>query len=185
MFDTKLLFYLKNETTPKMNINSVSFFQNEEVKQVGNDCELILAAWNVKTPENLGHIIRLGHNAGAKKVLFINKNNNYRESKIRKVAGFSFDQMDWQIISADEFFTLLNGTFQLLILETCEGSTNIFETQLPDRAIILAGNESHGLPPEVIAKRQLKIHIPMPGDCKSMNVSHALSVAAFEWYRQH
>ncbi len=185
MFATKLLFYLKNETTPKMNINSVSFFQNEEVKQVPENCELMLASWHLKNPENLGHIIRLGHNVGARKVLFINDDDDtYRESKIRKTAGFSFEQMDWQMITEDEFFTFTQNA-SLIILETCPGSSNIFETKLPDRAILLAGNESNGLAADIISKGNLKVHIPMPGSCKSMNISHALSVAAFEWYRQH
>ena len=30
----------------------------------------------------------------------------------------------------------------------------------------------------------LKVYIPMPGGCKSMNISHALTVAGFEWYRR-
>ncbi len=73
---------------------------------------------------------------------------------------------------------------RLVILETCSGSTNIFETKLPKKIILLGGNESHGLPADILEKSKCKIFIPMPGGSKSMNVSHALTVAAFEWYRQ-
>ena len=167
-----------------MNTNSVSFFKNEPVKAVPEDTHLILAAWEIVNPENMGHIIRLAHNVGAQKVLFVSQKENRNISKIKKTAGFSYEQQDWQLISEDDFFSFLNEKFELIVLETCEGSKNIYSEKLPAKTILLAGNESHGLPVEVIEKSKLKMHIPMPGGCKSMNISHALSVAGFEWYRQ-
>lgn len=168
-----------------MKTNSVQFFNDIKIKQVCSNCELILAAWEVKNPSNMGHIIRLAHNAGAAKVLFAGELKNYRESKIKKTAGFSFDQMDWQIVNPLNFFKYMDSKTEVTLLETCEESTSIFETELPEKVMILAGNEVHGLPQEVITHYRKKVHIPMPGGCKSMNISHALSVAAFEWYRQH
>jgi tRNA G18 (ribose-2'-O)-methylase SpoU len=167
-----------------MNTNSVRFFQEKQLKPVSQNCELILAAWEIKNPSNLGQIIRLAHNAGAQKVYFINNCPVFRESKIKKTAGFSFDQMNWKILSKEEFFSGIKENQQLVVLETCSGSENIFEADLPEKIILLAGNESHGLPPEIIQKSKKKIFIPMPGGCKSMNISHALAVASFEWYRQ-
>jgi tRNA G18 (ribose-2'-O)-methylase SpoU len=167
-----------------MNTNSVRFFQEKQVKPVSQNCELILTAWEIKNPSNLGQIIRLAHNVGAVKVYFITDDPNYRESKIKKTAGFSFDQMNWKFISEEKFFAGIEEDQQLVVLETCSGSENIFETKLPGKTIILAGNESHGLPPQIIQKSKKKIFIPMPGGCKSMNISHALAVASFEWYRQ-
>jgi len=167
-----------------MNTNSVAFFSNQKIKPVPENNDLILAVWEIGNPENIGMVIRLAHNVGAKKMLFVNEKINFRESKIKKIAGFSFNQMDWEFISQEDFFKFLESDFELVVLETCEGSENIFDTNLPDKTIILAGSESRGLPANIIEKSDIQIHIPMPGSCKSMNISHALSVAAFEWYRQ-
>lgn len=167
-----------------MNTNSVEFFKNHKVNQPAEQKEIILAVWEIGNPGNIGHIIRLAHNVGAKKVLFVNDEPNFRSSKIKKTAGFSFEQMDWEFISQANFTELLKGKQQLTVLETCEDSENIFTANLPDKTILLAGNESHGLPTEIIEKSDFQVHIPMPGDCKSMNISQALSVAAFEWFRQ-
>lgn len=131
-----------------MNTNAVKFFSEQKTNEFSPDTGLILAVWEIINPGNIGQIIRLGHNVGAHKILFV------------------------------------NADYKLVILETCTGSKNIFSVELPKKAIILAGSESHGIPIEVIEKGTLKIYIPMRGDCKSMNVSQALSVAAFEWYRQ-
>jgi tRNA (cytidine/uridine-2'-O-)-methyltransferase len=167
-----------------MNTNSVDFFTNNNIQALSKKQELILAVWEIGNPENTGQVIRLAHNVGAKKVLFINEEINFRSSKIKKTAGFSFEQMPWEFILKKEFFALFENEFKLVVLETCDGSTNIFTQPLPDKTLLLAGSESYGLPPEIIEKSDLQIHIPMPGECKSMNVSHALSVASFEWFRQ-
>ena len=166
-----------------MIINSVDFFTKEPIT-FPTDCELIIAAWKIKNPENLGHIIRMGHNVGAKQILFIGEVKERRESKIKKTAGFSYEQQNWMVVDEETFFSTIAKDFELAILETCEGSTNIFNTELPKKTILLGGNESHGLPENIISKSDLKVHIPMPGGCKSMNISHALSTAAFEWFRQ-
>jgi tRNA G18 (ribose-2'-O)-methylase SpoU len=169
----------------KMNTNSVKFFNEQEVNQVPGESKIILAAWEVKNPSNLGKIIRLGHNLNAEKILFINDDPTYRESKIKKTAGFSFEQASWEILSTEAFFSFIKSNEgQLVVLETCEGAKNIYHEKLPQKMILLAGNESYGLPAEIISISKQKVYIPMPGGCKSMNISQALSVAGFEWYRQ-
>ncbi len=185
MFCTKLLFYLNNETKAVMNTNSVTFFKNHPVEPVPETRKLIIAAWKISNPNNMGHIIRMGHNLGVERVLFIDDDVNKRESKIKKTAGFSFEQQPWEVIAEKQFLTSIPDDYQLVVLETCEGSGNIYNTDFPAKTILLGGNESYGLPGNVIKNSVLKVHIPMPGNCKSMNISHALTVAGFEWYRQN
>ena len=168
-----------------MNTNSVDFFKNQPVGSVPETHKLIIAAWKISNPNNMGNIIRMGHNLNAEKIFFIDDEIEKRESKIRKTAGFSFDQQPWEIITKETFFTMISNETKLVVLETCEGSKSIYETELPEKMILLGGNESHGLPETIIKKSELQIHIPMPGGCKSMNISHALTVAGFEWYRQN
>jgi tRNA G18 (ribose-2'-O)-methylase SpoU len=167
-----------------MNTNSVAFFKQTNIPDSDKNHELIIAVWELKNPGNVGHIIRLAHNIGASCVLFINENTFFRESKIKKTAGFSFDQMNWKFITKNDFFLLIENGIVPVLLETCAGATNLFSTELPDRMLLIAGNESFGIPVELLEKCPQKVFIPMPGSCKSMNVSHAISVASFEWYRQ-
>lgn len=167
-----------------MNTNAVKFFNANKTKKNPDNAELIIAVWEIINPGNIGQIIRMAHNVGARNVLFVNDEPDFRESKIKKTAGFSIDQMGWKFISRQDFLSMINTGYTLVVLETCSGSKNIFEVDLPEKSILLAGNESQGIPTEVIKMSNIQVHIPMPGGCKSMNISHALSVAAFEWYRQ-
>lgn len=167
-----------------MNTNSVDFFNKNKIHPLPKSRQLILAAWGIGNPENIGQIIRMGHNVGAQKVLFYSDESKFRATKIKKTAGFSYQQMDWQFLPESSFSDQQFEDFSIVALETSEGSQNIYQTHLPDKILLLAGSESHGLPQEILSRCNLSVHIPMPGDCKSMNISHALSVAAFEWYRQ-
>lgn len=167
-----------------MNTNSVQFFEKNPIENNTNDSELIVAAWKVSNPENIGKIIRLAHNVGASEALFVKGKEIHRESKIKKTAGFSFDQMPWSFISEETFLSKYLLDYSLTSLETCDGATNIYKTHLPKKNIILAGSESHGIPERIIEFSKVKVFIPMQGGCKSMNISNALSVATFEWYRQ-
>ena len=167
-----------------MNTNAVDFFKNNPVGSDGSDRKLIIAAWQLKNPDNMGKIIRLAHNVGAERVLFIQGSEQQRESKIRRTAGFSYDQMPRQIISEEEFTAEYLENYSLTVLETCEGASNIFTQHIPGKTILLGGSESHGIPAHIIEKSECKVFIPMHGGCKSMNISNALSVAAFEWLRQ-
>ena len=168
-----------------MNTNSVDFFKTHPENIIPETHKLIVATWDISNPNNMGHIIRMGHNLGVEKVLFIDDNFQKRQSKIKKTAGFSFKQQAWEIISENQFFSLVANGTKLVALETCDGSKSIYEVELPEKMILLGGNESHGLPEHILRRSDLKVHIPMPGGCKSMNISHALSVAAFEWFRQN
>ena len=167
-----------------MNTNSVEFFKsrNPEVTPEGSD--IIIAAWKLANPENIGKIIRMAHNLAANEALFIKGSETHRQSKIKKTAGFSFEQMNWSFISETDFLKQTDDGFQICALETCDESRNIYETKLPQKTILLAGSESHGIPEEILKHCKHKIYIPMPGGCKSLNISNAISIAAFEWYRQ-
>ena len=167
-----------------MNTNSVQFFKSKNPEAAPEGSEIIIAAWKLANPENIGKIIRMAHNLGAREVLFIKGEEVHRESKIKKTAGFSFDQMKWNFISEQDFMKMIPGNLQLTALETCDNSCNIYQTHLPGKTILLAGSESHGIPEKILEHCNCKVYIPMPGACKSLNISNALSVAAFEWYRQ-
>jgi tRNA G18 (ribose-2'-O)-methylase SpoU len=167
-----------------INTNSVRFFNSKQHDNLPLNSKIIIAAWHIANPENIGKIIRLAHNIGASEALFVKGKEEHRQSKIKKTAGFSFDQMNWNFVSEADFLKKITTGFELCCLETCDGSTNIYHTVLPRKILLLAGSESHGIPENILIQSKSKVYIPMPGGCKSLNISNALSIATFEWYRQ-
>lgn len=175
--------YLKEKDIPRtMETNSIVFFNGRKYPQLSG--KPIIAAWQIINPENIGNMIRLADNVGADDVFILGTNFQLRMSSIKKTAGLSFDNVRLTFIGPEDFFSQLIVGTQVVAIETSEDSTNIFATKLPEDVVFLLGNERNGLPGEILQKSSVRVHIPMTGKCKSMNVSHALSVALFEWQRQ-
>jgi len=144
----------------------------------------IVVAYQIKTPENMGNILRLADNAGCKKVLIVTDDDNIRMSKVRKTAGLSYDSMNWELCKISELFQRIPSDYKTISLETSSDSESIFKTNLPEKMAIIVGNEIVGIDHDILDHSDLIIHIPLFGHNTSMNVSHALAVALFEWRRQ-
>lgn len=165
-----------------METNSVAFFQSENYPNIPE--KPIIAAWQIQNPGNIGSLMRLADNLGADQLFILDNEIEKRESSIKKTAGLSFKNIKLLFISFKEFMELIPEEYALTAIETSSNSTNIYKTKLPKKIAFLLGNEKHGLPEDILTQCKQSIHIPMTGKCKSMNVSHALSVCLFEWQRQ-
>lgn len=145
----------------------------------------IVIADQLRTPENMGAILRLAGNIGAQKVLFISdKEHGFKRFRIGKPSAGAIDKVDWQIIGKQEIMKQVPEGFSLVALETSEGAENIFQVRLPEKIAFLVGNEVLGISDEIMKLAHEAVYIPIPGQISSLNVSHALSIGMFEWLRQ-
>jgi tRNA G18 (ribose-2'-O)-methylase SpoU len=143
----------------------------------------IIVGINIKTPENIGNIIRLADNAGCKEALFVTNEENIRTTKIKKTASSSYNSVKWSFCKESELKLKIPSDYKWIAVETSSDSQNIFKTNLPNKVALFVGNEVAGIDSEILDKCEI-VHIPMLGNNTSMNVSHALAVALFEWQRQ-
>jgi tRNA G18 (ribose-2'-O)-methylase SpoU len=144
----------------------------------------IVIGYKIKTPENIGSIIRLADNVGCKEVFFIPETEALRKSKIKKTAASSFNSLKWSFCSIEDLNTKIPDDYKWIAIETSSDSVNIFSTQLPKKLVFMVGNEISGIDLKVLELCNKTVHIPLFGKNTSMNVSHALAVAIFEWQRQ-
>jgi len=165
-----------------METNSVAFFQSQNTPEL--PVKPIVAAWKVKNPQNVGSLMRLVDNLGCEELILLDDENDKREASIKKTAGLSYKNVQLRYQSADDFFQQIPEEYSVFAIETSDGATNVFQTELPQQIVFLLGSEMRGLPEELILKCSRVVFIPMTGKCKSMNISHALAVCLFEWQRQ-
>ncbi len=138
----------------------------------------------IRTPENIGSIIRLAANVGARLVVSI-ENEQHKEYKIKKTACMAWDYVRLVHCSTGDFAEHIPGDYTLVALETSPESKAIYSVALPRKMALLVGNEMHGIRQELLDKCPIHVNIPMTGAATSMNVSHATAVALFEWQRQN
>jgi len=144
----------------------------------------IIVGYKIKTPENIGSIIRLADNTACKEIFFIKDSEGVRESKIKKTASSSYNSVKWGFYSLEEISDKIPEDYKWIAIETSSDSKNIFISRLPQKVVLFVGNEINGISLDVLKKCEKTFHIPLIGTNTSMNVSHALAVAIFEWQRQ-
>lgn len=143
-----------------------------------------IVAVDLRAPENLGMALRLADAVGAARVVFVNAQEPL-QARFRKTARNADTFVPWEICDAETFLRKHVASLQPLIaVELTTLSTNLFETELPEHCTLVVGSEQHGIPAEILRVCERAVHIPLYGVNGSMNVTHALAVAVFEWRRR-
>lgn len=145
----------------------------------------IIIGDGLRTPENMGSVLRLSGNFNVLKTIFISEEaKRFRTFKIRKTASGG-EKTDWKIIEkiADLKAELPVG-YKLVALETTKDAQNIFNFTFPKKTALIVGNEVFGISDELLNMADYKVSIPLPGPVSSLNVTHALSIALFTCLEQ-
>lgn len=166
--------------------NSYELFKDLKTSKIYNTITRpVIIADNLRTPENMGSVLRLAGNIGAQKTLFISDSaHQFKNYKINKTASGAAEKTKWKIITLDELKDEIPIDYQLILLETIAQSAPIFDFNFFEKTVFVIGNEVHGVRQELLDLADHVLHIPIPGPVSSLNTTHALSIALFEWYRQ-
>ncbi len=73
----------------------------------------------------------------------------------------------------------------IVAVDNLEGSVPIERTELPERCILLFGQEGPGLTAEALAAADLAVEITQYGSTRSINASAAAAIVMHTWVRQH
>lgn len=146
----------------------------------------VIIADGLKSPENIGGLIRLADAMGSTKVLLVGDERiDMSGKKISRVARGTDKHIDIQCIPKIEFLGSCGGLQPMIALELTTRAENLLCTDLPEQCSLVIGSERHGISEEVLDKCQRAVFIPMYGINGSMNVTHALAIALYEWRKQH
>ena len=147
----------------------------------------IIVAADLQVPENMGSVLRLADAAGSRRVIFVSDTASIQtyNSRVHRTARNTESWIDIQVCDEPAFIRAAATLRPLIALEITTHSKNLFEVALPENCTIMIGNERHGIPRQLLAECNDAIHVPMYGVNGSMNVTHALAIALFEWRRQH
>ncbi len=171
----------------KMTKNSShTLFSNADFKKLsGKFYPPVIVAEKILSPENMGAILRLAGNMGALNVWFVyDEFPDFRQYKINRRSSGDSEKVKWDYIHYKNLFAVLPSGYHYVAVETTPDATDLYLERLPEKTVFFVGNERFGLSDELLAKIDTKVYIPLTGPISSLNVSHALSVALFEWFRQ-
>ncbi len=143
---------------------------------------------NLRSSFNVGSLFRVADCVGAEHIYLVGYTATpFDNESLRKTSLGSHEHQEWshhqKVLNAIQ--DLKAKGVAIYALETAQNSKNLhsFDFQKKPTAFVV-GNERFGLEASTLALCDAVISIPTFGVKNSLNVSNALSVAAFEWRRQ-
>jgi tRNA (cytidine/uridine-2'-O-)-methyltransferase len=136
-------------------------------------------------PPNTGNVIRLCANTGARLHLVYPLGFDWDDKRVRR-AGLDYHELanvthhqSWQACH-----DALIGR-RMIAVET-GGTLRVDEMQYRQDDVLVFGQETKGLPAEVLAAipPTQRVTLPMRPDNRSLNLSNAVAVTVFEAWRQ-
>lgn len=142
---------------------------------------------NVRSMYNVGSFFRTADAAAAEKLLLTGITACPPQSGIRKTALGAEENVRWEH-SRDPMpllDQLSERNYQIAAIETTPHAVDLFEWQPAFPVCIVFGHEVDGIRPELAARCDVHIRIPMLGSKHSLNVATAGGVVLFELLRKY
>ncbi|AUI87205.1 tRNA (uridine(34)/cytosine(34)/5-carboxymethylaminomethyluridine(34)-2'-O)-methyltransferase TrmL [Vibrio azureus] len=149
-----------------------------------------IALYEPEIAPNTGNIIRLCANCGANLHLIEPLGFDLEEKRVRR-AGLDYRDLA-RVTRHKNYQAFLEylqqekqGNFRLFACTTKTTGHHVDATYQPGD-VLMFGPETRGLPAEVIDSLPMeqRIRIPMMPDARSLNLSNAVAIIAFEAWRQ-
>ena len=142
----------------------------------------LLAVVGVTTPGNIGIIARSVAAAGLAGLVVPQEGCPAPNLPlvIKASAGYIFRTQVFSVADWGELLQLAQeANWPLIALDTGGERGSLFEHNSPPRALYLLGNESLGLPAELVKASQEVLTIPLAAGVDSLNVAAAATLVAF------
>jgi len=147
-----------------------------------------IVLYEPEIPPNTGNIIRLCANTGFTLHLIKPLGFSVSEKAFRR-AGLDYHEAASMQLHAnlDAAFSLILPRPGRIFACTTKGATNYSELSFKPEDTFLFGPETRGLPDKVLADDRVahRLRIPMRDGSRSLNLSNAVAVVAFEAWRQN
>lgn len=153
--------------------------ENKKISSTG----LVLVLDDLQDPGNLGTIIRTADWFGIRQIVCsLNTVDCYNPKVVQATMG--------ALANVSVIYTDLQMYLQKAeqpVYGTFLGGQNIYKTDLPEKAIVVIGNEGNGISPAVGTLVNHKITIPKSKNAlaESLNASVASAIIMSEYFRRH
>ncbi len=144
---------------------------------------LIFYLDHLRSAYNVGSLFRLGEALGIEALWLGGYTATPDNPKVAKAAMGCESKVPWT--SLPEGPLSLAQPYRLIALEVHPKAISILEPFDKVPTVLIAGNERFGIGPQLLSQCYEIRTIPMAGWKNSLNVTQALSIAAFEWKRQY
>lgn len=154
------------------------------LNQKGKKQDCLLALDGVGNPHNLGAIARTCAHFGISGVIMREPQLLHSGASLRTAEGGG-EYVD--ALKCDDMplaLRLCKEAGYTLVTTSSHGGQSLYQTALPEKVVIVFGEEMFGVSKNVAKAADIALQIPGTGKVESLNVSVAASLILGEWYRQ-
>ncbi|MDQ6603382.1 MAG: RNA methyltransferase [Chloroflexota bacterium] len=146
---------------------------------------LFVALHEIGNPGNLGTILRTVDAVGGDGILLIGDGTDpYHPSAVRASVGTLFRIPVVRVSGIEEVFSWSSAHGVSVVTTSARATYEHWQAVYPSPLLMLFGNEGRGLPPDIVARGDLSVRIPMHGSASSLNLAVAAGVLLYEVLRQ-
>ena len=172
---------LKKVSTLKSPNKVLGLFKIPKEKEINQD-KFMVALDGVNDPGNLGTIIRLCDWFGVTE-LVCSKNtvDCYNQKVVQSTMG-SLTRVNISYVDLQDFLS----NSKLPVFTADMDGENVYTSSLPEKAVLVMGNEANGISPEIAQTVKHALTIPRFGDLQqteSLNVAAATAILLSEFKR--
>ncbi len=147
-----------------------------------------LALDHISDPGNMGTILRIADWFGIDEIFYSKESVELYNPKVVQATMGSLFRIKAYEVDLEAMLELNKQKFQLPVIGTVLNGKNIFEQKLPTSAILMIGNESRGINPQLQKYFTLPVSIPSFNNnfesAESLNAAVATGIVCAEIKRQ-
>ncbi|WP_296620073.1 TrmH family RNA methyltransferase [Marivirga sp.] len=157
---------------------------HHEFNSASIEHQIVLIAENIRTPENVGMIMRLSEAFGVEKIYFVGDHTVELTTKVKRASRNTYKTMHYEfnLDGIKEIEKLKNSGYHAIALEITNRSIPIqnFNADQYKKMVLIVGSERQGISEEMLQLCQSHYHIPMFGENSSINVVNALAIGLYK-----
>lgn len=146
------------------------------------DHGLVIALENTERDFNMGTIVRSANAFGVRQIYVIGRRQWNKRGAMMTDKYLHVHYVG----STAEFIGLMRAeNREIIAIDNIPGSVSMSETSLPERAVLVFGQEGPGISEEMAQAADKIIAIEQFGSTRSINVGAAATVAMYCWLQQY
>jgi TrmH family RNA methyltransferase len=146
--------------------------------------DLIVVAWDLQEPGNMGTLIRTAEFLGAQALLAVGDCVDFFEPKVVRATAGAIFHLPLASAAPQQFWAWAEQGGVQVLAAMVEGGSPPEEVHGQGPWAVLVGSEAHGLPAQALRRATRHVTIPRRGRLDSLNATIAAAICLYHLTRQ-